>query len=88
MASWNFQSMPNCAATGWNAALSPSWVTPSTTGWQTTRMKKRPVSTSSYWADSRMLQPWLARSVATAATMPGRSVQERVRMVRIGFGPR
>src|SRR5690606_24226036 len=43
------------------------------------RMKKRPVSRSQNWLDSAILAPRAASSVVMAATMPGRSAQDRVR---------
>ena len=49
-----------------------------------TRMKKRMLSGSPYWALSTMLQSCDAMQVATAATMPRRSPQERVRTKRAG----
>ena len=45
----------------------------------TTRMKKRPVSTSLNCCASRMFWPLSNRNAETAATIPGRSGQDRVR---------
>jgi len=44
------------------------------------RMKKRSVERSQYWALSAMLPPIAAIEVVTRATMPGRSVQDRLRI--------
>ena len=43
-------------------------------------MKNRSVERSQYWALSAMLPPMAAIDVVTRATMPGRSVQDRLRM--------
>src|SRR6187455_2269116 len=74
--------MPNVRATAANAFSIDVWVVPSRKGSNTTRMKKRPRSTSPNCADSTMLQSERARNVPTAPTMPGRSVQDSVRTRR------
>src|SRR5512134_4052609 len=83
-ASWIDQSMAKRCARGANACPSPGCPMPACSGSNTTRMKKRPLSTSPYWLLSSMLQPCSARNVPTAPTMPGRSAQDSVRMYREG----
>ena len=76
--------MPNCSMAGASVFQASSRLKPCGAE-NETRMKKRPLFTSLNWALSVMLQPLPASRVAIAATMPGRSAQDRVR-TKAGFG--
>ena len=79
--------MPKRSMAGLSARSSVSRPTPSGVA-KAMRMKNWPVSLSQNWLDSAMLAPSAASSVVTAATMPGLSVQLRVRTKSAGIGGR